>query len=95
MRHAYSFIDFNNMIENCGLLEFSSLGNTLSWSGRRKKQVVKCRLDRALWNSDWHNLFPYSHADYLVISSNHRPIVASVEDKIIKFRRQFRFVSAG
>ena len=26
---------FKNMIDNCGLMEFPSLGNTLSWSGRR------------------------------------------------------------
>ena len=30
LRHASTFIQFNNMIENCGLLEFPSKGNTLS-----------------------------------------------------------------
>ena len=80
------------MIANCGLFDFPSLGNTLSWSGRRNKQVVKCRLDRALGNNEWHNLFPCSHVEYLrMVGSDHRPIVASIESKILKFRKQFRF----
>ena len=52
LRHADTIVDFNNMIENCGLMEFPSVGNTFSWSGRRYRQVVKCRLDRALGNND-------------------------------------------
>ena len=92
LRHADTFLSFNNMIENCGLLEFPSLVNTLSSSGRRKKQVVKCRLDRALGNNEWHNLFSCSHVEYLgMIGSYHRPIVASIDNKVLKFRRQFWF----
>lgn len=92
LRHADTFISLNNMIENCGLLEFPSLGNTLSWSGRRHKKVVKCRLDRALGNNEWHNLFPCSHVEYLrMVGSDHRPIVASIENTKLKFRRQFCF----
>ena len=34
---ADSFIPFNNMIRNSGLLEFSARGNKLSWQGRRGK----------------------------------------------------------
>lgn len=81
------------MISNCGLLEFPSKGNTLSWRGRRSGQVVKCRLDRALANNEWHDIFPCSHVEYLaMVGSDHRPIVAVIEDKIIKFQKQFRFV---
>ena len=54
--------------------------------------MVKCRLDRALGNNKRHNLFPCSHVEYLeMIGLDHRPIVASIENKIFKFRRQFRF----
>ena len=65
LRHASTFVDFNNMIDNCGLLEFPSLENTMSWSGTRNKQTVRCRLDRALGNVEWHNLFPSSFVEYL------------------------------
>ena len=50
IRHASTFLQFNNMIANCGLLEFPSKGNTLSWSGKTQGQTVRCRLDRALGN---------------------------------------------
>lgn len=57
LRHADTFLLFNNMIENCGLLVFPSLGNTLSW----------------------------------MIGSDLRPNVASIDNRVIKFHRQFRF----
>ena len=73
-------------------MEFPSLGNTLSWSGRRAGHDVKCRLDRALANNEWHNLSPCSFVEYLgMIASVHMLIVASIEDKVLKFRQQFRF----
>lgn len=80
------------MIANCGLLEFPSLGNTLSWRGRRAGHEVKCRLDRALANNEWHEIFPRSYVEYLpMVGSDHRPIVAVIEEKYIKFTKQFRF----
>ena len=92
LQHASTFLQFNNMIENCGLLEFPSKGNTLSWSGKRQGQTVRCRLDRALGNVEWHNLFPSSFVEYLgMIGSDHRSIVTSLDEKLIKTRNQFRF----
>lgn len=80
------------MIRNIGLLEFLARGNKMSWQGRRNKVMVKCRLDRALANEDWHTLFPCSYTEYLgLVGSDHRPIVASLDDKIQKRRGQFRF----
>ena len=56
LRNAYSFIPFNNMIRNSGLLEFPARGNKMSWQGRREKGkgavMVRCRLDRALANEE-------------------------------------------
>ena len=50
VRCPTSFISFNNMIRNSGLLEFLARGNTISWQGRRVKGkgavTVRCRLDR-------------------------------------------------
>lgn len=47
-RNAGTFLAFNNMIRDCGLNEFPALGNVLSWQGRRGKEMLCCRLDRAL-----------------------------------------------
>ena len=92
LRHVSTFVHFNNMIDNCGLLEFPSLGNTMSWSGTRNKQTVRCRLDQALGNVEWHTLFPSSFVEYLgMVGSDHRPIVASLDEKLVRTRRQFRF----
>ena len=96
VRSADSFVPFNNMIRNSGLIEFPAKGNKMSWQGRRGKGkgavTVRCRLDRALANEEWHTLFPCSYTEYLgLVGSDHRPVVAYLEDKVIKKKGQFRF----
>ena len=55
--------------------------------------MVRCRLDRALANEEWHTLFPCSYTEYLrMVGSNHRHVIAFLEDKPSKRRRrQFKF----
>ena len=96
LRSPESFIPFNNMIRNSGLLEFPARGNKMSWQGRRGKGkeavTVRCRLDRALANEEWHTLFPCSYTEYLgMVASDHRPVVAYLEDKVSRRKGQFRF----
>ena len=97
VRCPTSFISFNNMIRNSGLLEFPARGNTFSWQGRRGKGkgavIVRCRLDRALANEEWHMIFPYSYTEYLrMVGSDHRPVLAVLDDKINRRKRgKFRF----
>ena len=84
------------MIRNSGLLEFLARGNKMSWQGRRVKEkgamTVRCHLDRALANEDWHTLFPCSYTEYLgMVASDHRLVVAYLEDKVPRKRGQFRF----
>ena len=96
LRSADSFIPFNNMIRNSGLLEFPARGNKMSWQARRGKGkgavTIRCRLDRALANEEWHTLFPCSYTKYLgIVASDHRPVVAYLEDKVPRRKGQFRF----
>ncbi|CAA7026829.1 unnamed protein product [Microthlaspi erraticum] len=92
LRQASSFVPFNLMISDCGFVDFPSRGNTLSWRGRRKGRIVRCMLDRALATEEWHDLFPVSHVQYLpMIGSDHRPILATLDSKVTKRRKQFRF----
>ena len=84
------------MIRNSGLLEFPAWGNKTSWQGRRGKKkgvvMVRCRLDHALENEEWHTLFPCSFTEYLgLVASDHRPVVAYLEDKVPRRKGQFRF----
>lgn len=84
------------MIRNIGLLEFPGRGNKISWQGRREKEkgavMIRCHLDRALANEEWHTLFPCSYTEYLgMIASDHRPVVAYLVDKVSRKKGQFRF----
>ena len=95
MRSAASFVPLNNMIRNCGLL-VPVKGNKLSRQGRRGKGkwavMVRCRLDRALANEEWHTLFPCSYTEHLgMVPSDHRPVVAYLEEKVPRRKGQFRF----
>ena len=68
----------------------------MSWQDRRGKGkgavTVRCRLDRALANEEWHTLFPCSYTEYLgLVGSDHRPVVAYLEDKVTRKKGQFRF----
>ena len=54
--------------------------------------MVRCRLDRALANEEWHTLFPCSFTEYLgMVASDHRPVVAYLDDKVPRRKGQFRF----
>ena len=96
LRSVDSFIPFNDMIRNSGLLEFPVWGNKLSWQERRRKWkgavMIRCCLDRALANEEWHTLFPCADTKILgMVAYDHRPVVAYLEDKVRKRREQFRF----
>ena len=52
-----SFLPFKNMMAGCGMIEFPSVGNPFSWAGRTRAGRVQCRLDRAVGNEEWHDIF--------------------------------------
>ena len=61
-----SFLPFKQMLSDCGMLEFPFTGNMLSWVGKRAgRTTVRCRLDRAVGNEDWHEKFPHSAVKYM------------------------------
>lgn len=80
------------MLAGCGMIEFPSKGNTFSWSGRTRAGRVQCRLDRAVGNEDWHNLFSHTFVEYLLRwGSDHRPILGRFLTRDKQGRRNFRF----
>ncbi|KAF8107891.1 hypothetical protein N665_0116s0096 [Sinapis alba] len=64
-RPENSFLPFQTMLENCGMLEIPYKGNSFSWVGNRRSGKVKCKLDRAVANKEWHSLFPCLHVEFL------------------------------
>ncbi|KAG7559082.1 Reverse transcriptase domain [Arabidopsis thaliana x Arabidopsis arenosa] len=90
-RSENSFLPFRTMIHNCGLIDFPFKGNSFSWVGRRRNGLIKCRLDRALGNEDWHTIFSHTNVEYLRLwGSDHRPILANILSKK-KLSRRFQF----
>jgi len=80
------------MIQDCCLLNFPFLGYWLSWRGWRDKKPMWCRLDRALANKDWHDIFCNSFIEHLsVMASDHSLVIATLTDKIPPGKQSFRF----
>lgn len=87
-----SFDDFRDFLIAGDLYDIQHLGNFLSWRGKRWGHNVKCRLDRALSNSSWAELYPSGHCEYLRFeSSDHRPIVTFFEPLKKKRKGIFRY----
>ena len=75
------------------MLEFSFTGDMLSWVGKRAGgTTVRCRLDRAVGNTDWHEKFPHSIVKYMRLwGLNHRPILAEILIKPTRRSKKFKF----
>ena len=91
-RSVNSFLPFNTMIHNCGLVDFPYKGNPFSWVGRRRNGLIKCMLDKAFGTEDWHTTFSHTNVEYLRLwGSDHRPLLAHVISKNKKPMRSFQF----
>ena len=91
-RPESSFLPFKNMISACGIIEFPFSGNLFSWAGRRRSGRVKCRLDRALGNEDWHQAFSHTDVEYLLRwGSDHRPVLVRIKSRESTGRKGFKF----
>ncbi|XP_048596178.1 uncharacterized protein LOC125594561 [Brassica napus] len=88
-----SFLPFKQMLHDCGMLEFPFTGDMLSWMGKRAGgSTVRCRLDRAVGNADWHEKFPHSAVKYMRLwGSDHRPILADILIKPMRRSKKFKF----
>ena len=92
-RSNSSFLPFKQMLSDCGMLEFSFTGNMLSWVGKRSGgTTVRCRLDIAVGNEDWHEKFPHSAVRYLRLwGSDHRTVLADILTKPVRRKKKFKF----
>ena len=81
------------MFNDCGMLEFLFTRDILSWVGKRAGRItIRCRLDRAVGNADWHEKFPHSNVKYMRIwGSDHRPILPDILIKPMRRSKKFKF----
>ena len=64
---------FRDAIEDCRLADLGFVGPRYTWNnGQENENFVMERLDRAMANVEWHDLFPVHRVDVLAArSSNH------------------------
>lgn len=92
IRAEGTFGDFRTFLSEGDLYDLRHSGNPLSWRGKRNDHLVRCRLDRALSNSEWAELFPSGRCEYLRFEgSDHRPVVTFFDPKKKKRKGIFRY----
>lgn len=68
--------NFNNVLNDCSLLNLGHNGPRLTWTNKRDSRLVMKWLDRALCNLSWKLLFEETKVVHLPrTSSNHYPIL--------------------
>ena len=76
------------MLADCGMIEFPYKGNRLY----RSSGKVRCRLDRAVGNEEWHHLFSHTNVEYLKLwGSDHRPVLTRIQSREVRLRKSFKF----
>ena len=91
-RPENSFSAFRSFLSSCGLFDLKHTGNFLSWRGTRHTHLVHCRLDQAMANSSWMDLFPNGRTHYLPFEgSDHIPVLSTFDSKKKKLQRLFRY----
>ncbi|KAG2287896.1 hypothetical protein Bca52824_047500 [Brassica carinata] len=91
-RPESSFSAFRTFLSSCDLFDIKHTRNFLSWRGRRSTHLVHCRLDRAMANSAWSDMFPNGRSYYLQFeSSDHMPVISTFDSKKKKPSRLFRY----
>ena len=92
VRAEGSFVDFRTFISECDLYDLPHTGDFLSWRGVWIEGVVRCRLDRAVANSHWFDIFHSGSVEYLNYEgSDHRPILTCFDLTRKKGKGLFRF----
>lgn len=93
--HPTARQDFNNSIEDCGLLDLRVEGGCWSWSNSSfTDSRIVGRLDRTIVNQEWINNFTISYDQYLsALTSDHSPMVVFVQKLISTRSKPFHFLN--
>lgn len=74
------------------LYDLHHSGDPLSWRGQRGTHFVRCRLDRAVANSEWAENYPAARCQYLEYEgSDHKPLLSFLDPTIVKRNGLFRY----
>ncbi|KAF5470780.1 hypothetical protein F2P56_011269, partial [Juglans regia] len=69
--------EFRLVLVDCGLVDIGFIGSKFTWCNKRKRsEFTKCRLDMALVNDEWLNLFEVNQVfDLPGQYSDHNPLL--------------------
>ncbi|XP_031095329.1 uncharacterized protein LOC115999629 [Ipomoea triloba] len=86
--------DFQECVDRADLREVTSYGGPFSWwNGRQGEQAVWKKLDRCMVNAEWDENLK-THNQYLSkASSDHSPMVLTVEPQIKFGKKPFRYLN--
>ena len=80
------------MLAVLGLRDLKTLGGKFTWKGKRAKYTIMSKLDRAVANCDWLEMYPAAHVSLLPwIGSDHRPLLVNTEAEKCKRRNFFKY----
>lgn len=89
---AQSCEDFSLMIQDCNLITLNAIGSAYTWARKIGPRFTACRLDRALCNEYWFDLWASTSCYTLPrINSDHNPIYVVNEDTCSSGPSPFRF----
>ncbi|KAM1989818.1 hypothetical protein ACFX15_031135 [Malus domestica] len=85
-RYLETFMQVTNLWD----LDFN--GHAFTWHGMRHGHLVEERIDRALINGLWQDLWPNSLVTHgTVMGSDHCPLIIQTESESMRGRRAFKF----
>jgi hypothetical protein len=75
---------FRDCLSDCGLDDLGFIGDKFTW----KRGQIRERLDRAVGNAGWSNLFPHTRVHILTATgSDHRPIMVDTDTFAVNTNR--------
>ncbi|KAL8512649.1 hypothetical protein ACS0TY_018950 [Phlomoides rotata] len=76
---------FREVVNSCGIWDVELTGYPFTWSRcRGSPRFVEERLDRAIGNAFWHEMFPRSRLFSLVApTSDHYPILLDMDLAVV------------
>ncbi|KAK9740254.1 hypothetical protein RND81_03G022700 [Saponaria officinalis] len=93
MRRERHMNAFREALDDCGLQDMGFYGNSFIWQrGRMEGRIIRERLDRAISNLGWNNLFPGAEVHhYPIYASDHAPIIIKEGIFLLRIKGTKRF----
>lgn len=88
-----SFLSFRSFVTQFGIWDLQHSGNSLSRCGVRYSHFIQSRLDRAMANVEWSEMFSTGRCEYHRFEgSDHRPVLTLFDSNLLKKKKGiFRF----